>query len=82
LDQLFNSIKSANLVFPHFVSNSAKELITSLMNRIPERRPNINSLKHFFFFRKLDWDAILAKKVKPPKIVKAISAFVHEENYF
>ena len=71
LDQLFTSIKQAHISFPPFVSIPARDLIISVMNKIPERRPTINALKHFPFFWKQDWDALKAKRIKPPKIYKA-----------
>ena len=54
LDKLFDNIKQANLAFPPFVSNSAKELIRSVMNKNPEKRPTINLIKHYSFFSKID----------------------------
>ena len=71
IDQLFNNIKNASLVFPPFFNTSAKEFITSVMNKVPERRPTIYALRHFSFFRKLNWDALLAKKIKPPIFIRS-----------
>ncbi|OMJ91581.1 hypothetical protein SteCoe_5839 [Stentor coeruleus] len=81
IDMLFESIKNANLEFPSYVSASAKYFISAVMNRVPEKRPSLNALKHYLFFRKLDWDALLNKKIKPPKLVKAYTAYIQEDNF-
>ena len=68
IDSLFQNIKTAKLIFPHYISNNAKELITQIMNRDPLKRPPISRIKRHPFFRKLDWEALLSKRIKPPKI--------------
>jgi len=68
IDLLFQNIKTAKLSFPDFVSQTAKDLIGQVMNKDPGKRPQITQIKRHAFFRKMDWDALLARKIRPPKL--------------
>lgn len=68
IDGLFHNIKSAKLVFPSHVSSVAKEVIGLVMNRDPAKRPQFSQLKRHAFFRKMDWEALLAKRIRAPKL--------------
>lgn len=68
IDGLFQNIKSGKLVFPAYVSSVAKEVITLVMNRDPAKRPQFSQLKRHAFFRKMDWEALLAKRIRAPKL--------------
>ena len=65
---IYNSIRLGRIAFPPYVDEAAKNLINQVMNRNPERRLTINQLKRHFFFRRLNWQALFEKKIKPPKI--------------
>ena len=54
------------LKIPEFVSEAAKDLLQAMLSKNPSKRPEISQLKRHSFFRKLDWDALLAKRIKPP----------------
>ena len=68
IDLLFQNIKTAKLSFPDYVSSYAKDFITNVMNKDPNKRPQISQIKRHQFFRKLDWEALLAKRIKPPRL--------------
>lgn len=68
IDLLFQNIKTGKLTFPDHVSSNAKELIGLVMNKDPSKRPQISQIKRHAFFRKMDWEALLAKRIKPPKL--------------
>ena len=68
IDLLFQNIKTAKLSFPNYISSQAKEFITLVMNKDPLKRPQISQIKRHQFFRKFDWEALLAKRIRPPKI--------------
>ena len=68
LDLLFQNIKTAKLSFPEYVSQHARDFITSVMNKDPSKRPQISQIKRHQLFRKFDWEAMLYKRIKPPKI--------------
>lgn len=82
IDQLFNNIKYSQLSFPPFVSQTAKELINLVMNKIPEKRPSMYVIKHLTFFRKLDWDAMIAKRIKPPRLVQSKSGLEKDQEEY
>ena len=67
IDLLFQNIKTAKLSFPEFVSANARDLIGLVMNKEPAKRPQISQIKRHPFFRKLDWEALLARRIKPPR---------------
>ena len=68
IKELFKNIKNAQLQFPASVRAEAKDLIKKVMNRDASRRPTISQLKRHPFFREVNWDLILAKKVRPPRL--------------
>ncbi|OMJ79073.1 hypothetical protein SteCoe_20974 [Stentor coeruleus] len=68
IDGLFQNIKSGKLSFPNYVTSTAKDFIISVMNRDPAKRPQITQIKRHSFFRKLDWEALLARRIRPPKL--------------
>ena len=65
---IYNSIKLGRIAFPPYVDEPARNLISQVMSRNPEKRPTTNQLKRHFFFRRMNWQALLEKKIKPPKI--------------
>ena len=68
IDLLFQNIKTAKLSFPENMCKSAKDLIGLVMNKDPARRPQISQIKRHPFFRKMDWEALLARRIRPPKL--------------
>jgi hypothetical protein len=68
IDLLFQNIKTAKLSFPDFVSPNARDFIGLVMNKDPTKRPQISQIKRHAIFRKLDWEALLAKRIRPPKL--------------
>lgn len=66
IDLLFQNIKTAKLSFPDYVSNNAKDFIGQVMNKDPLKRPQISQIKRHVFFRKMDWEALLARRIRPP----------------
>lgn len=68
IDVLFSNIRQGRLTFPPMVSANAKDLIMQVMNKDPVKRPQISQIKRHPFFRKLDWEALLAKRIRSPKL--------------
>lgn len=68
IKELFKNIRNAQLQFPAAVRPEAKDLIKKVMNRDASKRPTISQLKRHPFFREIDWDLLLAKKVRPPRL--------------
>jgi serine/threonine protein kinase len=68
IDLLFQNIKTAKLSFPEHVSPTARDFIGMVMNKDPSKRPQISQIKRHSLFRKLDWEALLAKRIRPPKL--------------
>lgn len=68
IDMLFQNIKNSKLFIPDYVSEYARDFITQVMNKDPIKRPQISQIKRHQLFRKLNWEALLARKIRPPKI--------------
>ena len=68
IDLLFQNIKTAKLSFPESVSSNAKDLISQVMQKDPTKRPQISKIKRHPFFRKMDWEALLSRRIRPPKL--------------
>ena len=62
---LFDNIVNEDPVFPKFGHKAAIDLIKLLLQKEPENRPDIDTIKGHPFFHGLDWDKVLAKQVNP-----------------
>jgi serine/threonine protein kinase len=70
-EKLFHTIKTEQVKFPNFLSKEAVDILTKLFIKDPEKRlgsgPNgLEDIKSQPFFSSINWDSILAKKIKPP----------------
>ncbi|XP_059848059.1 serine/threonine-protein kinase N2 [Hypanus sabinus] len=72
-EEVFDSIVNDEVRYPRFLSSEAIAIMRRLLRRNPERRlgsseRDAEEVKKQPFFREIDWEALLAKKVKPPFI--------------
>ncbi|XP_067218490.1 serine/threonine-protein kinase N2 isoform X1 [Chanodichthys erythropterus] len=70
-EEVFDSIVNDEVRYPRFLSTEAISIMRRLLRRNPERRlgageRDAQDVKKHLFFRNIDWDGLLAKKVKPP----------------
>ncbi|XP_056453732.1 serine/threonine-protein kinase N2 isoform X2 [Gadus chalcogrammus] len=70
-EEVFDSIVNDEVRYPRFLSTEAISIMRRLLRRSPERRlgageKDAEEVKKHLFFRNLDWNGLLAKKVKPP----------------
>ncbi|XP_011694303.1 PREDICTED: protein kinase C isoform X2 [Wasmannia auropunctata] len=72
-DDLFESILHDDLVFPGWVSPEAESVLKGFMTKNPARRLGCvaadggeSAIRVHPFFRYLDWEALEARKIKPP----------------
>eukprot|EP00826_Nyctotherus_ovalis_P060087 TRINITY_DN8404_c0_g6_i1.p1 TRINITY_DN8404_c0_g6~~TRINITY_DN8404_c0_g6_i1.p1 ORF type:complete len:154 (-),score=35.15 TRINITY_DN8404_c0_g6_i1:146-607(-) len=71
-DQLFKNIQIGPLALPKHLSKEARSLIVALLNRNPSKRLGAGVLgaeeiRRHPWFRGIDWDEVLERKLKPPK---------------
>ncbi|TNV85463.1 hypothetical protein FGO68_gene6274 [Halteria grandinella] len=71
-EQLFYNIQKGVLKLPASISNEAKSLLISLLNRNPNKRlgagpTDAEEIKRHPFFDQVDWDKVLAKGYDMPK---------------
>uniref|UniRef100_A0A8C4EC39 protein kinase C n=1 Tax=Dicentrarchus labrax TaxID=13489 RepID=A0A8C4EC39_DICLA len=70
-EEVFDSIVNDEVRYPRFLSTEAISIMRRLLRRSPERRlgageKDAEEVKKHLFFRNMDWNGLLAKKVKPP----------------
>ncbi|KAG7277379.1 hypothetical protein CRUP_033334 [Coryphaenoides rupestris] len=70
-EEVFDSIVNDEVRYPRFLSTEAISIMRRLLRRSPERRlgageRDAEEVKNHLFFRNMDWNGLLAKKVKPP----------------
>uniref|UniRef100_A0A673ARL2 protein kinase C n=1 Tax=Sphaeramia orbicularis TaxID=375764 RepID=A0A673ARL2_9TELE len=70
-EEVFDSIVNDDVQFPRFLSPDSVSLIQKLLQKNPDMRLGAGEedaleIKRHKFFQGVDWDALLAKKVKPP----------------
>jgi len=73
--KLFNSIKAIKIKYPKYLSKEAVDLLQKFFVKDPEKRlgsgeNGLNDIKSHPFFADIDWDSLLAKKIKPPFLPK------------
>ncbi|KAM3599504.1 uncharacterized protein V6R79_007031 [Siganus canaliculatus] len=70
-EEVFDSIVNDDVRYPRFLSPESVSLIQKLLQKNPETRLGAGEedaveIKRHKFFQGIVWDALLAKKVKPP----------------
>ncbi|KAJ8263321.1 hypothetical protein COCON_G00157780 [Conger conger] len=71
-EEVFDSIVNDEVRYPRFLSPESISIIQKLLRKNPERRLGAGEQdaeevkKQKFFQQGIDWDALLAKKIKPP----------------
>ncbi|KAM4662874.1 serine/threonine-protein kinase N3 isoform 2-T2 [Discoglossus pictus] len=70
-EEVFDSIVNEEVRYPRFLSSEAINIIRKLLRKSPERRLGAGSgdaeeIKPQPFYQDLDWDALFARKLKPP----------------
>lgn len=70
---LYKRIANARLRFPVDISEPARDLIQLMMKRVPEERPTVSQLKKHRYFKDINWDYLLLKKIKPPLAVEELT---------
>ncbi|CAK9808222.1 Protein kinase C [Anthophora plagiata] len=72
-DDLFESILRDDVLYPIWISKEAVSILKGFMTKNPAKRLGCvtanggeNAIKAHPFFQEIDWDALEARKVKPP----------------
>lgn len=80
LEGVYKSIEQGKLDFPDFLSQNAKKVILRMMEKDVKKRITIEELKNDAYFKKINWDDLYHKKVKPPLDKEEIDS-QNEESY-
>ncbi|XP_041934641.1 protein kinase C theta type [Alosa sapidissima] len=66
-EELFQSIRTDDPIYPHWLPQDAKDILVKLFVREPERRLGVcGCIRAHAFFRDTDWDALEKRQVEPP----------------
>ncbi|XP_033923805.1 serine/threonine-protein kinase N3 [Melopsittacus undulatus] len=70
-EEVFDSIVNDEVRYPRFLSSEALSIIRKLLRKCPERRlgageKDAEEIKIQAFFKGINWDALLARTLKPP----------------
>uniref|UniRef100_A0A8C0VWW5 protein kinase C n=1 Tax=Cyanistes caeruleus TaxID=156563 RepID=A0A8C0VWW5_CYACU len=70
-EEVFDSIVNDEVRYPRFLSTEALSIIRKLLRKCPERRlgageKDAEEIKIQPFFKGIDWDALFARRLKPP----------------
>ncbi|XP_021332178.1 serine/threonine-protein kinase N2 isoform X1 [Danio rerio] len=70
-EEVFDSIVNDEVRYPRFMSPESVSVIQKLLQKNSEKRlgageQDANEVKKHRFFQGIDWEALLAKRVKPP----------------
>ncbi|KAK3087214.1 hypothetical protein FSP39_003180, partial [Pinctada imbricata] len=70
-EEVFDSIVNEEVRYPRFLSTESIAIMRRLLRRNPDRRlgsseRDAEDVKKQAFFRNLNWDELLMKKIKPP----------------
>ena len=66
-EELFNNIEHSSVKFPHSVSGFLKDLLCKLFEKDPFKRIKEEEIKTHFWFKGINWEEALLKKLKPPR---------------
>jgi serine/threonine protein kinase len=71
-NKLFDNIRRGPLEVPSHMSNDALDLIVNLLNRSPTERlgggpGDAEEIKQHGFFKSINWDEALQRKLRPSK---------------
>ncbi|KAJ1499770.1 Serine/threonine kinase [Coelomomyces lativittatus] len=77
-DEIFESILHDEVLYPITMSKEAVSICQALLTKDPKARlgqgiDDANEIKRHAFFKGVDWDRVLAKKVLPPYLPKLLS---------
>ncbi|XP_077096790.1 serine/threonine-protein kinase N2 isoform X1 [Siphateles boraxobius] len=70
-EEVFDSIVNDEVRYPRFLSPESVSVVQKLLQKNPEKRlgagdQDANEVKKHRFFQGMDWEALLAKRAKPP----------------
>ena len=70
-DVMFENVLEVDIIFPRWLSDSARDLLSGLLNKEPQNRLGSGEegstlIKNHVFFESIDWTALMEKNVEPP----------------
>ena len=71
--KLYDMILNDEPTFPEWVPSDAKSIISLLLTKNPNDRPDFNQIKEHPFFKSLDWDRVYNREYKPQFIPKQVT---------
>jgi serine/threonine protein kinase len=75
-DRLFKNIKTCQVKYPFFLSKDSINLLQLFFVKDPDKRlgsNGVDEIRFHPFFKNIEWDLIVKKRIKPPFIPKMYS---------
>lgn len=66
-EELFHNIQHTDLKVPDTLSPELQDLLHRLLEKDPNKRINIEEIRGHKWFKEINWDDVLARKLKPPR---------------
>jgi serum/glucocorticoid-regulated kinase 2 len=66
INETYNMILKADVEYPRDMSADCEDLIRGLLNKDPNKRLSISSIKNHKLFSDIDWNKLLAKQIIAP----------------
>mmetsp|Transcript_314 Transcript_314/g.342 ORF Transcript_314/g.342 Transcript_314/m.342 type:complete len:441 (-) Transcript_314:111-1433(-) len=65
INVMYQKILNGQLTFPSYIDETCRDLLEGLLTRDPEKRYDGQDLMEHEFFKDIDWDALLERKITP-----------------
>lgn len=75
-NEMYEKILEEDLTFPMFVAPVARDLLSKLLDRNPQKRLGANGaqeIKDHAFFQDISWSKMMQKRMTPPVKPKVVS---------
>lgn len=84
-DEIFDAILEDEILYPHNMSRDSVSVLQKLLTRDPEKRlgsgrSDAEEIKRHPFFKGVDWEAIINKRIPPP-FLPSISSATDTSNF-
>ncbi|KAG5462543.1 MAG: kinase-like domain-containing protein [Olpidium bornovanus] len=84
-DEIFDAILEDEILYPHNMSRDSVSILQKLLTRDPDKRlgagrSDAEEIKRHPFFKAVDWDSMLHKRIPPP-FLPSISSATDTSNF-
>ena len=70
IKELYKSIAKEKLKVPTTLSEDCQKLLYLMLDKNPKKRITIKKVKEHPFFKDIDWELLMQRKLPPPVVLK------------